>query len=79
MGEQPLGRLLYVGFSYFGLGGRSLGSNGRFVGVRKKSAEGASQKVLPIPNKRRLGRVIKEFVAPCNASELEKRLDELYK
>jgi len=79
LGEQPLGRLLSVGDDCDdGLGGdRGLDGDGRFVGVPKKSAVGASQKVLPMPNKRQLGRVIKEFVAPCNVSELEKRLDEL--
>lgn len=76
--QYPLGRLLFVGGDYYGLiGNRNLCGDGRFVGVPKKSAFGAPQNFLP--DRRQLGKVIREFVAPCNAPELESRLDTLYK
>jgi hypothetical protein len=76
LAEQPFGRVLYVGGSRGNvLNGGYLGSNGRFVGV-KKGSEGA-QKNSPTPNQ--LQRIISEFTAPCNQEEVARRIKVLYK
>lgn len=78
LSEQPLGRLLFVGFNYYdGLSGDVILDNlGRFLGV--KPGAGAAQKdIIPTPEK--LEKIIGEFVAPLNHPELKERIANLYK